>query len=442
MKYADYKYNTDNRTKAVFAVCLFVCVFVSTHTKAQLFGGGIKSRKKIVIPATITLGQDQKYFVASVYDTDYLPYTTPTAAASTATVAADGTTESVTVNVQGTITTTGITVLIPVIATGSGTLPAYSTSIDIPGSLTEDGIGRTLTFSWVARTYTSSTKTITATIAAVGGTLNVKKLDINAGIGNDYLGYLLGQFTYPYDNAGAATGYQVRDIPGIPDKMFGKFDIGNSTTYEHQFLYLPITAEDGNVWLSNNLGADYAKLNSSNFNITAQATAYNDSRAYGSLFQWGRCPDGHELINWSTETGIYDNGSTQSITDTPTSALFIAISGDWRSTPNDALWATEASANNPCPSGFRVPTQAEQTGLVTAAGITNYSNATTSKLKFSVAGMRNNGDGSILLLGNSGYYWNCSVSGINAGYRSFLSSITRTNFTSRTLGYTVRCLKN
>ena len=141
--------------------------------------------------------------MASVYDTDYLPYTVPTGTATTTTpVAAGGGTESVTLDVQGTITTTGITVVIPVTATGSNTLPAYTTTINVPAALTEDGISRDLTLSWASQAYTSATKRITATIKAVGGTLNAKKLDVNAGIGNNYLGVLLGTFTYPYNNAG------------------------------------------------------------------------------------------------------------------------------------------------------------------------------------------------------------------------------------------------
>ena len=75
----------------------------------------------ITIPASITLAQNRSYIVASVYDQDYLPYTAPTGPATTTTpVAAGGGNEAVTVNVQGTITTAGVAVKIPVTATGSG----------------------------------------------------------------------------------------------------------------------------------------------------------------------------------------------------------------------------------------------------------------------------------------------------------------------------------
>ncbi len=446
MKYAGYKYNMDKTTNAVFAVCLFVCVFLSVGTKAQLFGGGIKSSNKTVIPATITLAQDQMYFIASVYDQNYLPYTAPTALATTDTnVNPDGITESPTLNVQGSISILGVTVYIPVTTTGSGTLPAYTTSVNIPASLTENGLARTLTLSWASQAYTSSTKTITAMLRTVSGTLNAKKLDINAGIGNDYLGVLLGSFSYPYNNAGNITTYQVRDIPGIPDRMFGKYDLGSATTYEHNFLYVPVMGEDSKIWLSNNLGADYANLSSSSFSLATQATASDDYLAYGSMFQWGRCPDGHELISWITAgsgSPKYSAVWGQSATNTPTSVNFLMCSYDWRNPQNDILWATEASGNNPCPSGFRVPTDAELVSLITAAGISDLTTAAASKLKFSASGTRSSNNGTIAYTSAHGHYWSSSVWNETATVRNFDDGVTYTNTIFRGNGYAVRCLKD
>jgi len=392
------------------------------------------------IPASITLGTSQAYFVASVYDQDYLPYTTPTSEATTATLAADGASESLTVDVQGSITTTGVTVKIPVTPTGSGTLPAYSTTITIPASLTSDGNSRQLTLSWASQSYTSSTTYITATIKAVGGTLNAIQLDINAGIGSDYLGYLLGTFTYPYNNAGNTSTYQVRDIPGIPDKKFGQYDAGNTSSYEHNFLYLPVTGEDGNIWLANNLGADYTNLSSSSFSLTGQATSDGDSHAYGSLFQWGRNSDGHEL-----RSSGYGTTTTLSGTDTPGHALFIINSSspyDWRSPQNDNLWQGVSGTNNPCPSGFRIPTIAELAALCTAAGITNRSDAASSNLKFTAAGDRSTYDGIIYGPGNQGYYWSVSLAGTGVGIRTFFYSFTNTGSIARAFGCSVRCIKD
>lgn len=399
----------------------------------------------ITIPATITLAQNRTYIVASVFDQDYLPYTAPAGPATTSTQVADGSNEAVTVNVQGTITTAGVNIKIPVTATGSNTLPAYSTTITVPASMTEDGISRDLTLSWAAQAYTSGTTSINATIAAVGGTLNAKKLDINAGVGNDALGVLMGQFTYPYNNAGNTTTYSVRDIAGIPDKMFGQPD-NNSNSTTHMMLYLPTVAEDGNIWLNNNLGAHYANINHASFNPVQQASGATDHLAYGSLFQWGRKPDGHELITWTNgSTGTAVNGTTSTNSDAPADALFILEPNspyDWRSSQSNTLWATEASANNPCPVGFRVPTLTEQDTLVTAASITNAASAASSTLKFTVPGYRNYSIGTLDIVGSNGYYWSSTVSGTVATDRLFYSGGTSTDYNVRAFGFTVRCLKD
>ena len=86
----------------------------------------------------------------------------------------------------------------------------------------------------------------------------------------------------------------------ILDRSFFK---KTNNRFEHRFVYLPVTnPKTGRTWLNNNLGAEYANKNSSDYNPSQQATASNDYLAYGSLFQWGRKADGHELINWYSDT--------------------------------------------------------------------------------------------------------------------------------------------
>lgn len=357
-----------------------------------------------VLPGTVTLAQNSRYFIASVYDNDYMPYTAPTGPATTNLVNANGSPDTL-VDILGTINTTGITVYIPATVTGSGgTVAAWSSIITVPANLTQNGVATQVQLSWAAQTLTTANNSLVATIKAVSGTLEAKKLDINAGIGNDYLGLLLGTFQYPYNSTGTLANYQLRDIPGIPDRMFGQID--NAGSYQHNFLYLPVTAEDGKVWLNNNLGANYADVNHPSFNLAQQAKSqmlpyvsnngdirelpgYYDADAMGSLFQWGRKGDGHELTHriqpayqaYPTATAHsfkygaiefsenYSNYANRTWSPDIPQRLYEA-GGAWvvrtshgaNGVVARGMWGA-SSPNNPCPQGFKVPSGPEWTLL-------------------------------------------------------------------------------
>ncbi|MDR2238613.1 MAG: fibrobacter succinogenes major paralogous domain-containing protein [Chryseobacterium sp.] len=412
-----------------------------------------------VFPSSITL-QEGIYFVASVYDNDYAPFTAPTGPATTnRPVAADGVLDKL-ADYQGVIPASGLEVLIPVTATGSGTLPAWGGStINIPAELKEDGVPGQLKLSWNAQSYTSTTKSIKATLTAVGPDLKARKLDINAGIGSDYLGILLGRFQFPSGSAGATKNYDVRILPGIPDKQIGLLD--NTGVNNHNFLYLPVQGEDGNLWLNNNLGADYSNIDSPSFNITQQATSAADIKAYGSLFQLGRKPDGHELIIWTpsanpgypaTGRPVYPVISNIRI-DNPTDSKFISYGGDWRINSDMTLWATASSVNNPCPSGFKVPTRVQFENYLksTSAGIQGgIQGAASSRLKLPTAGNRNFGGGDLGNNGSNGraYYWTSTAdpnaSQNNSAYDVVIATTTvapTITVTNKAQGESVRCIK-
>jgi hypothetical protein len=394
------------------------------------------------LPGNITLSAVSPYFISSVYDQDYLPYATPTGPATlTSPIAAGGGNETSAMNFQGTLTTTGVTIAIPyTVLTATVTLLAYNQTITIPAAATQDGISRDITFSYAGGTYPVGTGHVFATIKSVGGTLNAKQLDIQSGIGNDNLGYLMGWFTYSTNGSGGVANLQVRDIAGIPDR--------NMTNANHLLLYVPVTGADGNIWLNNNLGADYNNVTNAAFNPAQQATAANDYHAYGSLFQWGRFSDGHELISWTSATsGTAVNGTTNTLatSDTPGNSFYIitvpSSNYDWRNPYNNALWQGESGVNNPCPVGFRLPTDSELTGLITASSITNNTDAANSTLKIPNAGDRISG--TFLNNGVSSLIWSSTVLNNNEAYykdtdssRSVSSSLTRGQALS------VRCIKN
>jgi len=399
------------------------------------------------LPGNITLTAISPYFIGSIYDQDYLPYTTPTVPASFATAQpANGVNEATAIDFQGSLPTAGVIIPIPyTVTTTSVNLPAYSQTINIPASYTQDGISRDVIFSYPAVTLGVGSGTINATLSAVGGTLNVKKLDIQTGFGNDRLGVLLGEFAYATNNSGGGTNFDLRAVAGIPDR--------NMTDASHVMFYLPVTAADGRVWLNNNLGADYNNTAKAVFNPAQQATSVTDFRAYGSFFQWGRYSDGHELVNWSSSTAgtpVSGMTTTKSASDLPGNALFIttvssAGNGDWRNPKNDNLWQGETGANNPCPAGFRVPTHGEFVTVLNAYGIPSASSpgatAAASALRIPGAGYRGN-NGILLSTGNSpaGFFQTSTANGELANTIYIYNTSANANY--RGFAFPVRCIKS
>jgi len=263
---------------------------------------------------------------------------------------------------------------------------------------------------------------------------------MQTGIGNDNLGWLLAQFTYSTNNSGGTSNFQVRAIAPIPDR--------NIANANHVMFYVPITAEDGNVWLNNNLGADYANTAKAVFNPAQQATAHNDHNAYGSMFQWGRYSDGHELMNRTSptsSTNVNGTTTTKATTNTPGHGLYITTTAsggngstfDWRTPQNNNLWQGVSGINNPCPVGYRVPTAAEFTNLITLSGMTNDVTAGSSTLKISAVAN-----------GTLGIYWSSTPtagSTTDNNYSEAFSTTTnyvRTSFGYRMSAMAVRCIKN
>lgn len=257
-------------------------------------------------PAGLTVTEG-RHLIASIYDTDYLPFNKPTTTAVWTTVAADGQPEDKVLDVQGVIPASGMIVQIPITATTSATLDAFTShpvSIDPQG---EEGVAssrRQVILSWEQQGISTGTKYIRATIRpADGRELRVKKLDLNGGIGNDHKGVPLASFSLPKTNGSTENvRYDVRILSGIPDRNYDKETIVNGQNYGtlHRFIYMPIAPVEskGQLWLSMNLGADFANINHPHFDptiLTTGITLHGHSGTMGSIFQWGRPADGHEL---------------------------------------------------------------------------------------------------------------------------------------------------
>ncbi len=189
------------------------------------------------------------------------------------------------------------------------------------------------------------------------------------------------------------------------------------------------------VWkafMCHNLGADQS------------ADPFTPSwRLNGHYYQWGRA-----AVAAAGPTGP---GSTEanagSITGWNTTD---AANGAW----SDAI----KTANDPCPTGFRVPTRAQwdavlNTSLNTRSYVgTNWTSSSTdysaglrigtgsSGLFLPAAGLRDDSYGTLLSRGGVGYYWSSTEDGSYAWFLSFSNGYAFTGSGYRTNGLSVRCV--
>ena len=192
------------------------------------------------------------------------------------------------------------------------------------------------------------------------------------------------------------------------------------------FVTEVLNPKTGRIWMDRNLGANRV------------ATQSNDALAYGDLYQWGRRADGHQCRN-----SIVSNLVSSS--DQPQQNTFITSAIDWRSPSNNNLWQGVSGINNPCPNGFRIPTEVELNAEISSWTTKNAEGAFASPLKLTLVGYRNNNYGWITGNSISGEYWSSTVSS-NMGSSRYLffnsnSSVISTNSQPRSYGFAVRCIK-
>jgi uncharacterized protein (TIGR02145 family) len=186
-----------------------------------------------------------------------------------------------------------------------------------------------------------------------------------------------------------------------------------------------VTSLTGRVWMDRNLGA------------TRVAISSTDAASYGDYYQWGRGADGHQ-IKTSTTT------STLSSTDSPGNGNFINNEGDWRSSPNVNLWQGVTGINNPCPSGYRIPTILEWGQERATWSTDNAEGAFASALKLPSAGQRIDRIDMFFSVGEIGYYWSSTVNEATTSRKLYISAqLTDTGMSDRrATGLSVRCIKD
>jgi hypothetical protein len=196
-----------------------------------------------------------------------------------------------------------------------------------------------------------------------------------------------------------------------------------------------VTSTTGQVWLDRNMDAFRA------------ATSLTDTAAYGGLYQWGRATDGHQVRS------LEDTLSTLATTAVPLAGndwdgYFLKENltpFNWLSTQDNTLWQGVNGTNNPCPTGYRLPTSAEwqaEYNVWILTGPTIELAAFNSPLKLIFAGLRSNGDANISGMGLLGFYWTSDIS-TNPDRSQILQVFqvfgTITNQT-RATGASVRCI--
>ena len=194
-------------------------------------------------------------------------------------------------------------------------------------------------------------------------------------------------------------------------------------TYRGSSVTYGTVSHNNECWLDRNLGASRV------------ATAWNDGAANGDLFQWGRLDDGHQ-------DRASDIVSICSPTDVPGHNNFISRDRDprdWRAPSNDNLWQGISGINNPCPDGWRLPTETEWNTELLSWSSGNYNGAYASPLKLVTAGCRSF---TVRGVASNGKYWSSTISATDARFLYFDSTNAINLTDKRWIARSVRCIKD
>jgi len=234
---------------------------------------------------------------------------------------------------------------------------------------------------------------------------------------------------YPEDAANKAV------IWASIDESVAEVANGIVTAKKVGITTITVTTEDGNhkaecsikvIFLTEDEGVVINGVKWATRNVDMPGTFAENPEDAGMFYQWNR------KTGWSsTDPMINSDGVTT-----------------WDNT--DSEGDTWEKANDPCPSGWRVPTHEEQISLANAAqqwttvnGINAYTFGSDSILLFlPAAGCRFSYNGNLIYVGTYGRYWSSGIaSDIHACNLYFNSTDVKTNtYYFRADGFSVRCV--
>lgn len=241
-----------------------------------------------------------------------------------------------------------------------------------------------------------------------------------------------------FANGAGVLSYTVTGTPTDGGFAYFDLDIGGQTCQVTIYVFpVPVycngatTVVDvtntvtGETWMDRNLGA------------SQDATSSTDAAAYGDLYQWGRYADGHQCRNSSVSTTLASDV-------VPGHNEFIQPPGvpfDWISPQNDDLWQENTNYNNPCPTGYRIPTEVEMNAEIASWSSQDANGAFDSPLKLTLGGFRHGAFSTIDLEDDYGYYWVTDTNGNNARHIVFDQNGVEVETLNRAYGFSVRCIK-
>ncbi|MCT4260495.1 hypothetical protein HZP32_00015 [Elizabethkingia anophelis] len=241
------------------------------------------------------------------------------------------------------------------------------------------------------------------------------------------------------DSGGVATGVFSADIniDGVTKTitLSNKFKItpGSDSTLGISFskcgAYIGPSSNPANfkAFMCHNLGAD-----------TTQDPFTPNALIHGAKYQWG--------ANTNEAGRYYSQSDDQSNSG--------AISG-WNTTGKaNGSWSDASkTANDPCPSGYRVPTKAQWQAVIDnntrsfigsdwSGSPTNYGTGVKlgSMLFLPAAGYRNYTDGTLSDRSYFGLYWSSSAATSSADHLIFDNSTVYMYNLDRSYGFSVRCI--